>query len=70
MTITELAVPAGTEVFIGIQGCNTSELFWGEDAQEWKPERWLSLLPESITEACMPGVAGNLCVRSHDLPVL
>ena len=65
-SITELAVPAGTEVFIGIQGCNTSEFFWGEDAQEWKPERWLSPLPESITEAGMPGVAGTLCVHPSD----
>lgn len=58
--ISEIAVPADTEVIIGIQGCNTSEYFWGEDAQEWKPERWLSPLPKSITEAGMPSVAGTL----------
>ncbi|KZT70323.1 cytochrome P450 [Daedalea quercina L-15889] len=58
--ISELTVPAGTEVVLGILGCNTSREFWGEDALEWKPERWLSPLPESITEAGMPGVAGSL----------
>ena len=58
--ITELPVTAGTEVFIGIQGCNTSKEFWGEDALEWNPDRWLSPLPDTIAEAGMPGVAGPL----------
>ena len=56
--ITELPVTAGTEVFIGIQGCNTSKEFWGEDALAWRPERWLEPLPETISEAGMPGVSG------------
>lgn len=58
--IKELSISAGTEVFTGIQGCNTSKEFWGEDALEWKPDRWLSPLPESITGAGMPGVMGSL----------
>ncbi|KZT70364.1 cytochrome P450 [Daedalea quercina L-15889] len=60
MLISQLTVSAGTEVMIGTLGCNTSKAFWGEDALEWKPERWLSPLPESITGAGMPGVSSNL----------
>lgn len=58
--VTQLPISAGTEIFTGIQGCNTSKEFWGEDALEWKPERWLSPLPDSITAAGMPGVSGPL----------
>ncbi|TFY56428.1 hypothetical protein EVJ58_g7653 [Rhodofomes roseus] len=58
--ITEIAVQKGTEAFTGVLGCNTSKAFWGEDALQWKPERWLSPLPDSVTEAGLPGVSGNL----------
>ncbi|KAH9950796.1 hypothetical protein B0H21DRAFT_681895, partial [Amylocystis lapponica] len=27
---------------------------------EWKPERWLSPLPSTVTEARVPGVYSNL----------
>lgn len=56
-SISELAVPKGTDVIVGVVGCNT---FWGEDAMEWKPERWLSPLPDSVTGAGLPAVAGNM----------
>ncbi|KAH9927308.1 cytochrome P450 monooxygenase [Fomitopsis serialis] len=58
--ISEFAVPKGTEVIVGVLGCNTSKAFWGEDAMEWKPERWLSPLPDSVTGAGLPAVAGNI----------
>jgi hypothetical protein len=29
---------------------------WGEDAEEFKPERWLSALPQSVSEAKLPGI--------------
>ena len=47
---------------------NRSKAIWGEDAEEWKPERWLSPLPESVAEAKVPRIYSNLqcvyCVRS------
>ena len=58
--VTELVVAAGTEVYTGILGCNTSKELWGEDALEWKPDRWLSPLPDSIAKAGMPGLVGPL----------
>ncbi|KAJ7753349.1 cytochrome P450 [Mycena maculata] len=47
--LSSVHVPKGTDIFIGILGANHHRATWGEDASEWKPERWLSPLPESVT---------------------
>ena len=60
----EILVPKDTAVVIGILSSNRSKAIWGEDAEEWKPERWLSPLPESVSEAKVPGIYSNLYVRS------
>ena len=51
-----------------LPACNTNKAIWGEDALEWKPERWLAPLPEVLEDAHIPGVYSNLCVQSHRLP--
>ncbi|KAJ3530088.1 hypothetical protein NM688_g7759 [Phlebia brevispora] len=53
-------LPKGTMIMISILSCNRNEAIWGEDALEWKPERWLSPLPDTVTEARVPGVYSNL----------
>ncbi|KAI9059398.1 cytochrome P450 [Trametes sanguinea] len=53
-------VPKGTIVFVAIQAANVSKDLWGPDALEWRPERWLEPLPETVTEAKIPGVYSNL----------
>ena len=58
----EILVPAGTEIVIGIRPINKDKAIWGEDAEEFKPERWLSPLPSSVTDARIPGVYANLWV--------
>lgn len=58
--MNEIVVPKGTRISIGIHSCNRSKAIWGEDAHEWKPERWLNPLPDSITNARVPGVYANL----------
>lgn len=59
-TISEIIVPKDTNIMIGIHAVNTSPEIWGPDAAEWKPERWLSPLPESVTNARIPGVYSNM----------
>ncbi|KAJ3786493.1 cytochrome P450 [Lentinula aff. detonsa] len=54
--IREIAVPRGTTIFISMYNANRNEDLWGPDANEWKPERWLSSLPEAIIEAHIPGI--------------
>lgn len=58
--IKEIFVPKDTYVTIAIRACNRNKALWGEDALEWKPERWLSPLPETIANAHVPGVYSNL----------
>ncbi|KAI0716800.1 cytochrome P450 [Earliella scabrosa] len=56
----EIPVPKDTTVVVGIYSANRNKAIWGDDALEWKPERWLSPLPSSVTEAKIPGVYSNL----------
>ncbi|KAL6306620.1 cytochrome P450 [Sparassis latifolia] len=58
--ISEIPIPNGTKLFIGIAGSNLNKALWGEDALEWKPDRWLSPLPSALTDARIPGVYSNL----------
>ena len=58
--VNELVIPQGTNIVIGIMASNRDKALWGDDAHEWKPERWLSPLPESVIEAKVPGVYSNL----------
>lgn len=50
---------------VGIKAVNTSTEIWGADAAQWKPERWMSPLPESVTNARIPGVYSNMFVFHH-----
>ncbi|OCH94337.1 cytochrome P450 [Obba rivulosa] len=56
----EILVPEGTTIQVGIMGSNWNKAIWGEDAMEWRPERWLSPLPSAVEEAKIPGVYSNL----------
>ncbi|KAI0329087.1 cytochrome P450 [Cubamyces sp. BRFM 1775] len=58
--IHEIFVPEGTTVVAGLLNCNRNKALWGEDAYEWKPERWLKPLPTAVSEARIPGVYANL----------
>ncbi|KAI0079855.1 cytochrome P450 [Panus rudis PR-1116 ss-1] len=59
-TMTEIPVPKGTYVLAGLRACNLNKELWGEDVKEWKPERWLSPLPQAVIDAHIPGVYSNL----------
>jgi cytochrome P450 len=41
VVIDKLHVPAGTQVAVPIAVVNRMRSLWGEDAWEFKPERWL-----------------------------
>ena len=58
--MTEVAVPKGTVAVLNLWACNTNKAIWGEDAYEWKPERFLSPLPPTVEAARVPGVYANL----------
>ncbi|KAK7681425.1 hypothetical protein QCA50_015517 [Cerrena zonata] len=56
----EIPVPKGTTIYIGLRASNLDKRLWGDDALEFKPERWLSPLPATVTDARIPGVYSNL----------
>jgi len=60
--IHEIPVPDNTNVIIGIMAANRNPELWGQDAHKWIPERWLSPLPDALSDAPIPGVYSNLCV--------
>jgi hypothetical protein len=58
--IQEVFVPKDTNVYIHIYNLNRDPSIWGPDAAEWKPERWLEPLPESVREAHIQGAYANM----------
>ncbi|RPD55331.1 cytochrome P450 [Lentinus tigrinus ALCF2SS1-7] len=62
--ISELVVPQDTVVFAHFQASNVNRELWGEDAEEWKPDRWLAPLSAALENAHLPGVYANLMTFS------
>ena len=60
--VDSVFVPKGTNVLVGVRACNRDRALWGNDAEEWKPERWLKPLPKAVEAASIPGVYSHLCV--------
>lgn len=58
--MNEIFIPKGTDIVIAIGAANRNQALWGPDADEWKPERWLSPLPKAVTEAHVPGIYSHL----------
>ena len=58
--IRQIHIAKGTNVIVGVQAMNRAKELWGEDADKFKPERWLSDLPESVIQARIPGVYSNM----------
>ncbi|KAI0738106.1 cytochrome P450 [Daedaleopsis nitida] len=58
--IKEVSVKKGTVVVLHLKASNCNKALWGEDAMEWRPERWLEPLPGVLEDARIPGVYSNL----------
>ncbi|KAI0792196.1 cytochrome P450 [Abortiporus biennis] len=62
--LSQIPIPKGTKVFVGVYASNRNPALWGDDASEWKPERWLSPLPKKLTDSRLPGVYSHLLTFS------
>ena len=58
-----MPIPNNTDITVGILAANRNPEIWGRDSYEWKPERWLTALPDSVSAAHVPGVYSNLWVQ-------
>ncbi|RPD52564.1 cytochrome P450 [Lentinus tigrinus ALCF2SS1-6] len=63
-SMSEILLPRGTPVVLNIRACNRNKALWGDDALEWRPERWLEELPQELYDAHVPGVYSNLMTFS------
>ncbi|KAL0567122.1 hypothetical protein V5O48_014867 [Marasmius crinis-equi] len=65
--INELPVPKGTKVMISVAAYNRSEAIFGEDAHDFRPERWLEQNESGLNRkkgASTAGVYSNLMTFS------
>ncbi|PAV20282.1 cytochrome P450 [Pyrrhoderma noxium] len=62
--LSEVPLKNNTGVVVSIIGANRCKKIWGEDAEEWKPERWLNPMPESVAKAHLPGVYASMMTFS------
>ena len=53
-------VKEGQRIVVSLFGANRHKGVWGEDAEEWKPERWLKSEKPSISEVRFPGVYASM----------
>lgn len=53
-----ITVPKGTSIYLGTVAANLNTEVWGEDALQFRPERWTNGKAESVTTK-LPGVYGN-----------
>ena len=60
--MSEITIPQNTLLLLNFQGSNYDTELWGDDAHEWKPERWLQPAPPALAEARLPGVYSNMSV--------
>ncbi|KAK7466282.1 hypothetical protein VKT23_005010 [Stygiomarasmius scandens] len=58
--ITEIHLRKNTTVLVSVLNSNRNSALWGSDAGEWKPERWLSPLPDALIEAHLPGIYSHM----------
>ncbi|KAF6751678.1 cytochrome P450 [Ephemerocybe angulata] len=58
-TFSEIPIAPKTYIVVALSACNRDSAIWGDDAREWKPERWLKPLPDTVTNAKIPGVYSN-----------
>ncbi|KAG8730214.1 cytochrome P450-dit2 [Ceratobasidium sp. 423] len=58
--ITQAPIKKGTHIYLSILAANRDKQIWGEDADEFKPSRWLEELPLAVRESKNPGVYSHL----------
>lgn len=56
--IHTIVVPKGTSIYVAIAAANHDKGIWGEDALEFKPDRWTKGKADSV-ETKLPGIYGN-----------
>ncbi|CAE6443770.1 unnamed protein product [Rhizoctonia solani] len=60
----ETYVKRGTKLLVSLGRANRCKETWGEDADEFRPERWLAPLPRSVSKSKIPGMYSSMMTFS------
>lgn len=58
--INELHLKKDTNVVVGIATANRDPAVWGDDADTWKPERWINHSVDDLVKEQLPGVYSGM----------
>lgn len=59
-------IPAGALIFVGAWHIQRDPALWGEDADQFRPERWLDAAPMPHRAAFLPfSMGGRVCIGQH-----
>jgi hypothetical protein len=56
----EIVIPAHTPIYTSVLSSNRNPAIWGLDTYEWKPQRWIDGLPQTVKDAAIPGIYSHL----------
>ncbi|KAF8750065.1 cytochrome P450 family [Rhizoctonia solani] len=60
--MTRVFVDKGTYIYLSLDGANRDLRTWGEDANVFRPSRWLDSTPSNLHGSRMPGIYSSLWV--------
>ncbi|KAF7432814.1 cytochrome P450-dit2 [Pleurotus ostreatus] len=58
--VTSVHVKPNTNIILGLGAANRDPQIWGEDADEWLPDRWLDQPPEEVAKERLPGIYSGI----------
>ncbi|CUA74773.1 hypothetical protein RSOLAG22IIIB_05714 [Rhizoctonia solani] len=67
ITISSIHIPKGTDIRISLRAANRDKQPWGNDAEEFRPSRWLEPLPKSVTDSRIPGIFSSTGMKFSQL---
>ncbi|CAE6376625.1 unnamed protein product [Rhizoctonia solani] len=62
--MTRVFVDKGTYIYLSLDGANRDLRTWGEDANVFRPSRWLDSTPSNLHGSRMPGIYSSLMTFS------
>ncbi|CAE6398403.1 unnamed protein product [Rhizoctonia solani] len=65
--LTHVSVRKGTYIYLSLDGANRDPRTWGEDADVFRPSRWLDSAPSNLQQLRMPGIYSSLGFKFSQL---
>ncbi|CAE6477280.1 unnamed protein product [Rhizoctonia solani] len=59
-TMTHVPVKKGMQIYISLDAANRDKQIWGDDANEFRPSRWLEELPLSVKDSNLPSAYSSM----------